>query len=173
VNLVFEPLRKTRDRASFSCGEPALDEWFHKRASQDDRRNVARVFVAVDRDRDGAIAGFYSLSAFTIALESLPPELERKLPRYDAIPASLIGRLARDRSARGQGVGELLLADAIKRILGASASLAVHAIVVDAKHGHAVGFHRSFGFIPFPDSPQRLFLLTSTARAALAGRQRP
>jgi hypothetical protein len=52
VNLAFEPLRKSHDRASFTCGEPALDDWFHKRALRDDRRNVARVFVSVDRARE-------------------------------------------------------------------------------------------------------------------------
>lgn len=166
MKLAFEPLRKGHERASFSCGEPALDHWFRNRASQDVKRNVARVFVAVDHDDHEAILGFYSLSAFTLALESLPDDLARKLPRYDAIPASLIGRLARSERMRGQGIGELLLADAIKRILAVGESMAVFAIVVDAKNELAARFYRSFGFLPFPDSPGRLFLPTSTARAA-------
>ncbi len=168
MKIAFEPLGKTHDRALFSSGQPDLDDWFHRRASQDDKRNIARVFVAVDRDLKNAVVGFYSLSAFTLALGSLPDHLASKLPRYDAIPASLIGRLARSEKVRGQGVGELLLADAIQRILGASRTLAVFAIVVDAKNKRANTFYRSFGFIPFPQMPQRLFLLTSTAAAALA-----
>jgi predicted GNAT family N-acyltransferase len=123
--------------------------------------------VAVDREHDHAVAGFYSLSAFTLTLDRLPVELARKLPRYEAIPASLIGRLAPAESLRGHGVGELLLADAIKRILAASQTIAVYAIVVEAKNEHATRFYRSFGFKQFPESPRRLFLLTSTARAAL------
>jgi GNAT superfamily N-acetyltransferase len=167
VQLAFEPLRKAHERASFTSGEPALDEWFRKRAAQDERRDVARVFVAVDRDRNDAVVGFYSLSAFTLALDSLPDDLARRLPRYDAIPAALIGRLARSETARGQGVGELLLADAVKRILAADAALAIYAIIVDAMSPRAVEFYRSFGFIPMPDTPRRLFLPTATARAAL------
>ena len=167
MNLSFEPLRKSHDRASFTCGEPALDEWFRKRASQDEKRNIARVFVAVDRAQRNAVVGFYSLSAFTLVLDSLPDDLARKLPRYDAIAAALIGRLARCETVRGQGVGELLLADAIKRILAADATLAIFAVVVDAMSERAVEFYRSFGFVPLPDSPRRLFLLTSTARAVL------
>jgi ribosomal protein S18 acetylase RimI-like enzyme len=164
VGLVIEPLGKQHDRTIFSCGHPALDNWFRQRASQDERRNVARVFVAVD-DALGVV-GFYSLSSFTLALESLPEEIARKLPRYDAIPAALIGRLARDERVRGQAVGELLLADAVRRILGASLSMAVFAIVVDAKNDRAVSFYQSFGFRTFPTMPNRLFLLTSTAAAA-------
>jgi ribosomal protein S18 acetylase RimI-like enzyme len=48
-----------------------------------------------------------------------------------------------------------------------SASLASYAIIVDAKNDRAKRFYESLGFTPFPDSPQRLFLLTETARTAL------
>jgi len=172
VEIVFEPLRKRHDRASFSSGEPELDDWFRRRASQDEKRNVARVFVAVDRHDEDAVVGLYSLSAFTLALDGLPSELSRKLPRYDVIPACLIGRLARAESVRGQGVGELLLADAITRILSVGRSLAVFAIVVDAQNERAKAFYRTFGFIPFPATARRLFLLTSTAAAAMTGKRR-
>jgi GNAT superfamily N-acetyltransferase len=165
LDLVFEPLRKNHDRQSFTCGDAALDDWFRKRASQDEKRNLARVFVAVDRQR-AAVVGFYSLSAFGITIDRLPLELAKKLPRYQALPAALIGRLARSLDVRGQRIGELLLADAIKRVLSVDRTLAVHAIVVDAKDEGAAAFYRAFGFLPFPDSPGRLFLPTETARAA-------
>jgi GNAT superfamily N-acetyltransferase len=157
----IEPLGKRHDRATFASGQPDLDDWFRRRAGQDERRNVARVFVAVDDEL--GIVGFYSLSTYTLALDDLP----RKLPRYDAIPAARIGRLARDERVRGQGVGELLLADAVRRILSAARSVAVLAVVVDAKDDTAAAFYRRFGFQPFPLHPRRLFLLTSTALEAL------
>lgn len=161
----IEPLGKRHDRTAFACGETVLDDWFRRRASQDDKRNIARVFVAVDR-RLGVV-GFYSLSSFALAVPDLPDEVAKKLPRYDAV-AALIGRLARDERVRGRGVGELLLADAIGRILTAARTLAVFAIVVDAKDERASAFYEGFGFRPFPTRPQRLFLLASTAAAGLA-----
>jgi GNAT superfamily N-acetyltransferase len=161
----IEPLGKQHDRARFSSGQPDIDDWFRRRASQDERRNVARVFVAANDEL--GIIGLYSLSSYTLALEDLPADLARKLPRYDAIPAARIGRLGRDQRVRGQGVGELMLADAVRRILGAARSVAVFAIVVDAKDDTAAAFYRRFGFQPFPLQPSRLFLLTSTALAAL------
>ncbi len=151
MKLAFEPLKKKHHRESFTSGEPALDDWFRKRALQDVKRNISRVFVAMDED---GVAGFYSLSAFTIALAN-------------AIPAALIGRLARAERVRGKGIGELLLADAIKRVLAVDESMAIFAIVVDSKNESATKFYRSFGFSPFPDTPGRLFLLTATARAAI------
>jgi GNAT superfamily N-acetyltransferase len=161
----IEPLGRQHDRTSFSSGQPELDDWFRERAGQDQRRNVARVFVAVD-DKSGVI-GFYSLSAFTLALDDLPEPIARKLPRYDAIPAARIGRLARAEHTRGRGIGRLLLADALRRILGVSQSVAVFAIVVDAKDQRAALFYSRFGFQPFPSQPDRLYLLASSAIAAL------
>ena len=160
----FELLDGTHDRSHFTCGEPVLDDWFRVRASQDQRRRVAQVFVALDGSR---IAGFYSLGMITLALESLPSELSKKLPRHDAIPAALIGRLARSKDARGEGVGDLLLADAITRVLAAAQSVAAYAIVVDAKDEVGQRFYEAHGFIPLTSKPRRLFLLTQTASAAL------
>lgn len=164
--LTIAPLAKAHDRKAFGCGQAELDDWFTRRAGQDERRNLARVFVALDPAL--GVVGFYSLSAFTLALEDLPEELAGKLPRYDAIPAALVGRLARDLRVRGQGVGELLLADAVQRILGVGENLAVFAILVDAKDDAARTFYESLGFRPFPSRPNRLFLLSSTAAAAVA-----
>jgi GNAT superfamily N-acetyltransferase len=166
LGVAIEPLARQHDRATFSCGQPALDDWFRRRASQDEKRNIARVFVAVDDEL--GVVGFYSLSSFTLAIEDLPDGIARKLPRYDLIPAALIGRLARDQRVRRRGIGELLVADAVRRILGASRSLAVFAIVVDAKDDHAAAFYENFGFRRFPARPGRLFLLTSTAAEAFS-----
>ena len=161
----IEPLGK-HDRAAFSCGVAALDDWFRLRAGQDEKRNVARVFVAVDDRR--AIVGFYSLSSFTLAIDELPREHAKRLPRYDAIPAALIGRLARDENVRGEGVGDLLLADAVRRVIGAARSLAVFAIVVEATDEKAAAFYRDFGFASFPKRPLRLFMAASEAAEAVS-----
>jgi len=161
----FEPLGK-HDRAAFSCGVAALDDWFHLRAGQDEKRNVARVFVAIDDQR--RIVGFYSLSSFTLTIADLPLEYSKRLPRYDLIPAALIGRLARDERVRGEGVGALLLADAVRRIISVSRSLAIFAIVVEATDKKAAAFYRDFGFAPFPSSPLRLFTPVSEAAEAVS-----
>ena len=160
----IEPLGK-HERREFSCGVAALDDWFRQRAGQDVKRTVARVFVAID-DRLGVV-GFNSLSAFTLTIADLPIEHAKRLPRYDLVPAALIGRLARDGRARGQGVGDMLLADAIRRILSAAGTLAVFAIVVEAKDEKAAGLYRSFGFESFPSRPLRLFMPASHALAAV------
>jgi GNAT superfamily N-acetyltransferase len=164
VPIRFEPLQRSHDRGAFVCGVPALDEWFRTRAGQDQRRHVAQVFVALDEE---GVVGFYSLSMFTLTLESLPEGLAHKLPKHEAIPAALIGRLARHKRAAGSGVGDLLLADAVTRVLAASESVAAFAIIVDAKDDRGRRFYESHGFTSLVSRPQRLFLLTATAVQAL------
>jgi ribosomal protein S18 acetylase RimI-like enzyme len=161
VPITIRPLVKTDNRSGFLCEEPALEEWFHRRAGQDERRNLARVFVAVDETQK--ILGLYSLSSFTVTLTELPPELARRLPRYEAIPAALIGRLARDQRAHSEGVGSLLLVNAIQRIVTLAEAIAIFAIVVESKNDRAAAFYESFGFTKSAEKSSRLFLPLATA----------
>ncbi|MGH8251935.1 MAG: GNAT family N-acetyltransferase [Steroidobacteraceae bacterium] len=163
--IIIGPLDSSDDRAAFSCEEPALTDWFRTRAGQEQKRNIAQVFVA--RDNELGVVGYYSLSAFSIETSDLPDELGRKLPRYDAIPAVLIGRLARDSRVKGRGVGELLIAAALRQIVETTDRLGIYAVVVDAKHEKAAAFYREYGFQPFPTRPLRLFMPIATARKAL------
>lgn len=158
--LVVEPLGPHHDRAAFFCGEPILDAYLQRQASQDIRRRVAQVFVALG-DSPGRIAGYYSLSATSFEKDELPPTSAKRLPHYP-VPAAILGRLAVDRALQGQGLGETLLLDAIRRIVRASATIAVHAIVVDAKNDRAVAFYEQYGFRAFASERRRLFLPLDT-----------
>ena len=163
--LVIEPLARRHERAGFSCGLPELDRYLARQAGQDVRRRFARVFVCTTSDAD-AVLGFYTLSALAVDLASLPADLSRKLPRHP-VPCALIGRLAVDRSAQGRGLGRLLLADALKRVVAAGETVAMYALIVDAANDGAKRFYERFGFAPLTDHPLRLFL--PLAHAALQG----
>lgn len=153
---------KVHDRTAFSCGAAELDRYLREHASQDIKRDVARVFVAVHPETT-AICGYYSLSATSFQRDELPADQARKLPSYP-VPAVLLGRLAVDRDAQGAGLGEFLLMDAMYRTLLATQVMAVHAMVVDAKDTSAAKFYRKYGFITFPNNTQRLFLPVATIR---------
>lgn len=158
--LVIEPLGPHHDRESFVCGEPALDDYLRRRASQDTRRRVARVFVAVGAAPE-EIAGYYTLSAASFEKGELPAGIAKRLPHYP-VPAVVIGRLAVSRSFQGRRLGENLLLDAVRRIVGASTTIAAYAVVVDAKNDAARAFYERYGFRPFPSTPRRLFLPLAT-----------
>jgi GNAT superfamily N-acetyltransferase len=104
---------------------------------------------------DGAIAGYYTLSATGVKLTELPADVMRKLPRYPLVPATLLGRLAVDRTHQGRGYGRFLLADALLRAV--RNEIASFAIIVDAKDEAARRFYERESFLPLPDQPPRLF----------------
>jgi len=156
-NLVIEPLNPTHDRTGFQCGVEALDRYLKKQAKQDIKRRISRVFVATESDNPKAVIGYYTLSTLSIELNQLPEKIARKLPKHP-VPAALIDRLATCNVARGQGVGKLLLADAVKRTLAVSDQIAIYAMVVDAIDDNAKGFYEQFGFTRLSDDSPRLFL---------------
>lgn len=151
------PLDATVETTSFSCGQSALDEYIHRYASQDVRRNLARVFVARTTSDSQRLGGYFTLSAGSVACSDLPAPLARKLPRYP-VPVALIGRLAVDTEFQGKGLGAILLADACRKVVQASAVLAVAGIVVDAKDASAARFYAHFGFVPMPGQASRMLL---------------
>lgn len=156
----IDPLRKDHRKTDFASGQIPLDSYLLRQATQDVRRRLTRVFVLCQLD-SLEIAGFYTLSAATIQAAKMPPALARKLPRYP-LPAVLIGRLAVDHKFQGQGLGKIMMADALKRILLASATIAVHAVLVDAKDEQSGKFYKQFGFQAFTKEPLRLFLPLAT-----------
>ncbi len=168
LEVIFEPLGPQHDRAEFSCGEPVLDVYLRQQASQDVRRRIAQAFVAVDAST-GRVAGYYTLSAASFFRQDLPDKLAKRLPRYP-VPAAIMGRLAVDQAFKGQGLGALLLADAVKRLIRASETLAVYALIVDAKNDAARSFYEKFGFQRFPATPNRLFLPLDPIIKSRAGR---
>ncbi len=162
LSLVFEPLAKHHDRAAFSCGNKSLDRYLKERASQDARRQIAAPFVVVSKTDTQTILGYYTLSSFGIVLGALTANIVKKLPSYPTVPATLLGRLAVDQSHHGQGLGGDLLIDALRRAFAQSSQIAAYAVVVDAIDQKAISFYKNYGFLPFPDNPNRLFLPMKT-----------
>ncbi len=166
--FAIEPLGKHHQRAAFSSGSESLDRYLRHQAGQEARRHIAVTFVLVDTQHQ-VIAGYYTLSATSILLGELPPEVADKLPRYPLVPATLLGRLAVDTGYQGKGLGEFLLMDALRRSLAQSQAIASMAVVVDAEGDRASSFYARYGFIQFPEHPHRLFLPMKTIAALFRG----
>ena len=161
----IQPLGSGHDRSAFSCGVPALDRYLREQAGQDARRRVAAPFVATT---DGTkVLGFYTLSATSIELTEVPAALAKKLPRYPRLPATLLGRLATDLSARGVGLGRVLLIDAITRAV--RSEIASFALVLDAKDEGVASFYEREGFIRLPGTPIRFVRRMDDLAEAIAG----
>ncbi len=157
-------LDDSHDRRSFHCGVEALDRYLHAQAGQDQRRRIAACFVLHDPARS-RIAGYHTLSAFSVIGTDLPDALQKKLPKYGQIPCTLLGRLAVDTDYRGSGLGSHLLLDAMQRALLQSGEVASWAVIVDAESEAAQRFYAHYGFMALPQTPRRAFLPMGTIAA--------
>jgi GNAT superfamily N-acetyltransferase len=162
--LLTAALNSSHKKSSFRCEEPSLEEYLKKQAGQDIKRKVAACFI-LEADQ-GTVKGYYSLSADSVDRALIPEELRKKLP-YKKLPVTLLGRLARDFNYKGQGVGELLLADALRRAYEASSAIGACAVVTDPINEKAIKFYESFGFISLESG--RMFIPMYTIKASLAG----
>lgn len=160
MSYAIAVLDGSHDRSNFDCGISALNTYLQRQSRQDIRRKVAVCFVAIHGD-SGQLAGYYTLSAASVALSDLPNDVAKKLPRYPSIPCARLGRLAVSVDHRGKGLGGALLFDALKRSI--EADLAAFAMIVDAKDDAAAEFYRHHGFIEFAEKPKALFLPLATA----------
>lgn len=149
------------DRSCFNSGSSALDRYLREQATQDMRRRVAGCFVALNDDL--RIAGYYTLSSASVPLLDLPIEVQRKLPRYKAVPAIRMGRLAVDVEFQSQGLGSGLLINALRRAAGAEIPATV--LIVDAKDEQAAAFYQHHDFIVLANAPLSLFLPLATVRS--------
>ena len=169
AKFAIEPFdKKKNNRAAFSCEHEALNTYIQRQASLDIKKHVAAVFVLTADSK--TIAGYYTLSQYALDSSSVPEETMRSLglPKYKDPPATLLGRLARSLSFKGQRVGELLLMSALKQALDHSLRIASMAVVVDAKDEPAKTFYKKYGVLELPDHPNRLFLPMKTVAQMFA-----
>jgi ribosomal protein S18 acetylase RimI-like enzyme len=165
ARFVIEPLAKAHMRSEFTCGNDRIDPYFREAVSQDVKRKYATCFVARDIGAN-RIAGFYTLSSSNVPLNEVPKPLAKKLPRYPTVPAVLVGWLARHSDYAGQGLGEVLLFDAIKTV--STTPIGAHAIFAHASDDRAAAFYSDFGFTPLIKRPRTLYLPVTAALSLLS-----
>lgn len=158
IELFDSKQRQIRD---FQCGVYELDRYFRERAGQDSRKKVTTVYVIREEASPRAI-GYYTLSSCSIELTNLTEEMRKKLPRYEVLPAALIGRLAVDTSFQGRGIGSYLLIDALTRSYTLSKQIAIFAVIVEAKDENSRSFYEKYGFIRALEQPLKFYIPMGT-----------
>lgn len=163
MSTFVEPLTKNHDRSLFDCGVSSLNAYLQRQASQDQSRKVASVFVSCF-EATLQVRGYYTLSSATISIDELSERQQKKLPRYPHVPATLIGRLAVDKQTKGQGLGSMLLLDALARAHRASVTVASFAVTVDVLEVEPdpLKFYEQYGFTRVKSHPRQLYLPMAT-----------
>lgn len=169
--LKITHLTGSHDRESFDCGNHELNKYVRETATQHEAKDTSRTYVAATEGEPDKILGYYTLTLKEIPKEVMPVKYKRH-PR--TFPGILLGKLAVSKAVQRQGLGELMLLDAMAKALEVSAAAGGVALFVDAIDQDAWHYyHDKYGFLPLPDNPQRLFLPMAQVAELLAGPPSP
>lgn len=156
-----EKLSKTHSLAAFDCGNESLDTWLKRFALANLQADSAQTFVV---HRDGAVVGYYSLTAGSVLPQEAPARVSKGLAKHP-IGVILLARLAVDKREQGNGLGKALLKDALLRIMAAADAIGARAVLVHAIDESARTFYEHFGFERSPIDDFELMLLMKDLRA--------
>ena len=106
--------------------------------------------------------GFFTLSLCQVLADDVPPRWAKKLP--GEIPAMRLGRLAVARARQREGLGKVLLVEAIYKVAAVSDAAGGIGLFVDATDQTAANFYARFGFERTPTEPLTLFMPMDTVR---------
>jgi hypothetical protein len=156
------PLTADHDVADFDCGEPVVNDWLKHRAFTNESR-FSRTYVVCDGT---TVVAYVCICAGAVERAAAPGKVRRNAP--EAIPVSVIGRLAVSRACAGSGLGADLLADAFRRIAVVSKTIGIAAVLVHAKDDRAKRFYMACAeFIEYPADSRILFLPIESVMAGL------
>ncbi len=136
------------NRKSFDCGRDELNSFVRQFAVRHREAGISKTMVLPTENSENDlfdICAFYTLSHTEIKRETLPTNLQKKLPRYP-IPVMLIAQLAAHSQAQGQGLGKVTLIRALRHCLEINAHLPSNAVVVDALDDGVQAFYEQYGF---------------------------
>ncbi len=151
-------LGKQHDRSQFDCGIASLDEFLKVRATQFEKRDLGRTFVAVEPTDMTHVLGFYTLASGAVSFDTIPAEEKSGLPSRIPIPVLHLGRLAVSKVVQGGGLGSYLLVDALRRGLRHGSAIAMRAVEVFAVNDDARRFYLKYGFVELTDDKNHLYL---------------
>ncbi len=162
-----EPLTGQHDRSQFDCGSSAQTDWLRKHALLALAQETARVYVVRPTD-EMRVVGYYALAVGSVEQVDAPTRVLKGAGRYP-VPIILLARLGVDLSIQRRGIGRMLVADTLRRVVQAADIVGARALLIHAENDAAKAYY--LGLAEFEESPTdslHLFLLMRDVRAALA-----
>jgi GNAT superfamily N-acetyltransferase len=156
----IELLEKHHDRDRFDCGSDALNQFLKQTARQHIQKGVSRTFVLVDTEQPEVIIGFFTLTLCEVRTEKLPTRFAKKYPAR--VPGVKLARLAVSKDCQRQGIGGVLLIEAMQRALIVAENAGGIGLFVDAKDEVAKAYYVRYGFVSLEDISLELFLPLAT-----------
>jgi GNAT superfamily N-acetyltransferase len=162
----LEALEREHPRRAFESVETTVDNWLNTKALQHQNKRLSVTKVLLDET--GAIAGYFTLATGQVDFGELPIDLAKHLPRRQ-LPVAILAWLGVARDRQGQGLGRLLLAQALTDCYEAGKTFAFIAVILDCVDDRAKAFYQRWDFQELPGHPYRLFLSANQLDALMHG----
>ncbi|MEM9927797.1 MAG: GNAT family N-acetyltransferase [Cyanobacteria bacterium P01_D01_bin.50] len=157
---IVELLDKRHNRNSFDCGNEALNKFLKQTARQHIQKGISRTFVLIDTEQSEIIISFFTLTLCEVRVEKLPPKFAKKYP--SKIPGVKLARLAVSQLYQRQGIGEIMMIEAMKRALIVAENAGGIGLFVDTKDEATKNYYSRYGFVSLEDAFLEMFLPLST-----------
>lgn len=169
----IEPLdRRRHDRAAFSCGVRQVDAFLATLAGGLQDVDATRVYV-VCLDGESPVVGFYAMNAHALDLTSFPEPMRKKLPRYPVVPAIYLSVVGVDGRMQNKGLGQLLMADAMRRAATIADQIGAAFLTLDPLNEDAARLYERLKFVDLPGhKPRRMIIAMKQVRAAMSSAAR-
>lgn len=148
-NIEISPLTSKSCVAGLNCGVREIDNWAKSKAAKFHKNGRARVFIARRLGSKSAI-GFYSLS-FSLENSSKLVKQDDRDAWKDGAPLVYIDYIGVQRSLQGQGLGKILLIDALRRSNTVFENVAVFGVALRSLNERTTKLYEGFGFGIAPD----------------------
>ncbi len=151
----WQRLQRDHPRKQFSSGQSEVDDWLRTKAWQHQKKHLSVTKVLIDQV--GQIAGYYTLATGQVDFGDLPDDVTKRLPRR-LLPVALLAWLGVSSAYQSQGLGRLLLAQALRDCYEAGGTFPFVAVILDCLTDRARSFYKRWDFEELPGQPYRLFV---------------
>jgi GNAT superfamily N-acetyltransferase len=163
MNYFIELITADHDLENFDCGDESKNAFLKKFALQNTKGGLGRTYVAVEEQAQSVVRGYYTISSSSVTFDPPPTNL----PRYP-LPAVLIGKLATDINAQNQGLGTMLLFDALERAARVAEEIGIFLVEIQAVNEKARQIYEKRGFTSMLDEPMKMYMNLKKVRKLLS-----
>ncbi|EGM1332176.1 GNAT family N-acetyltransferase [Salmonella enterica] len=157
----IEEIRQHHDRKSFDCGVPSLNQFLQQQTRQKAIKNIAKTYVACFDSEPETIAGYYTLSGYSVIV---PPKFRHYKNYPHPLNAVKLARLAIHKQFQGKRIGEKLLVDAIYRTVLVANQVSAIGLFVDPTTQDVIPFYEQYGFLMAQSNHIEMWLPINTCK---------
>ncbi len=146
-DLTYDILSDKYDLSNFDCGDADYDDFIKNYAPKHQMSKLGTTYLFFHNDK---IVGYVTIAMGDLKKEKGTSELKDTGPLRN-IPCLFLAQMARDKSVKGLGVGDILIEWVVGKAMGISTEIACRYVLLECEE-HNIKVYQRNGFILIPKS---------------------